>query len=158
MSSTFFLNARFFHVLSPADLRSCFHGIYHVSWGVFFNRWEQTVTDRLMMIPYYSGSLLPRVSDAPLAIRNVSLANKQSHTPHAAFFVTYLLSAPSRSRLQPLFVLTPSSSNQNTVFFLCPLTRAFRHNGHANSTFQMPLSCSSHFIAVLIQRTPPCKE
>lgn len=85
--------------------------------GCFFNRWEQTVTDRLMMIPYYSGSLLPRVSDAPLAIRNVSLANKQSHTPHAAFFVTHLLSAPSRSRLQP-FIRLNSFLIQSKYCFL----------------------------------------
>lgn len=126
-----------FHVLFPADLRSCFHGIQRVSRCVFVNRWKQTVTDGLMMIPHYPGSLSPRISSAP----------------HPA---CRLFSSRTSSRLRRaldysfLFVLTPSSSNQNAVFFLRPLTGAFRHNGHANSTLSdaaasfVSFYCRSH--------------
>lgn len=59
------------------DLHCCFHGIQPVYWCDFVNRWEQIVTDGLMMISHNKGSLL---SYGPLSIQ------KHVHTPPVLIF------------------------------------------------------------------------
>lgn len=101
-------------------------------------------------------SSLPRVTLASYLLCSASdpkCFSREQTITHPAW---RLFSSRTSSRLRRaldysfLFVLTPSSSNQNAVFFLRPLTGAFRHNGHANSTLSdaaasfVSFYCRSH--------------
>lgn len=101
----------FFYAL---DLHCCFHGIQCVFWCVFVNRWEQNVTDRLMMISHNKGSLL---SYGPLSIQ------KDGHTPPVLIFFSQLTVCFNSSFIPSKYYFQSVSSEQG-----------LRYNVHANST------------------------